>query len=875
MLGAGDVRVHLPPGVYRGIYSAPPAPSTESVSTSSAGAAAEVRRHSSGGSSSHAVDTADVASGLAAARRRFHQLRDMRRELSGRPLASAEVEGGAASPAAAAGNPGDAAAHASVFLTGTPSAASLGLPLNRLAADDPVTRYVLRTAAAERALRQQQRENDELKRTIVAQRGEAALQQALVDRLSADLAESGRTVLRQTATMKSLASEMERRDAYHLIKEKRRASIAGDNHNEGDGVTGAPAPSTEEAAQQRVAALIEQVEQLTRDKAEVTAQLAELSARAGATRRGSAVEAIDTDDEDAMGATGWVPTARAELQHLVQRLGGLLRGGAAAAFGSASRAAAADVVYEVELSGVTCLLPQLTSSSSSGSAPDPTSAAVCVCGPYSRDTVLLCVRPDGAVAVPPLCLRHSGAATAAEWTGRTWCALHAVQQTAGVLCVSLYRGVGVPEAETRDHDNAVDSTQVKPAATATLAVGTLIATALSGRRRDLDATHASSTVHTVHLLSDHGTAHGSVTFHVRVAEVHPLRYRLGRDIGHVEELRRSGENVSCRTQTPQCEARVSTRPSEADCRRTAVLSPARDDAGTPVHSRRPSTPASRRASAAYAPTAETALPQPATVREDDDAALAVPPPSHPSEVASLPPLCTASPLARSSSPPPPAVRKASGEDGEGEVRGLAMAPEHRGGSASDETVASSAALPPLGVAIPPPPRAAVPSLPAFFPPPPPVAVVPAPPPRPATPAACASPPLPTEVRVHVKAIRDVGEGGAGEEDDGGVVEGLLEHCSQLQVVARIGDECVFASPPRRNPAHSVWGAEEGSFTVPVSPGQELRFEVRDGDAPLSEAVVVVLAGDGAGVFGERDVPLLSVRHAAPSGVLSLSLIKPA
>ncbi|KAK7201702.1 hypothetical protein NESM_000235400 [Novymonas esmeraldas] len=855
----GDGRVRLPPGVYRGCYSAPP-PASSPANLSHASSAATQRD----GAAFAVTDT----------RRRFHQLRDLRRELSGRLLPSTEAAAVAgvssgctplasSSTSAAAGA---APAHVSGVLPGAPSVASFGLPLDRLVADDPVTRSVLRTAAAERALRQQQAENDVLKRSILAQRQEAAQMQSLIDRLSSELAETGRTVLRQTATMKSLSSEMERRDAYHLIKERRSSQAAGESASP-SGAGQPPASSTSEVEQR----LTQRVEQLQREKAELEQRLSDgAAAHRPRPRSGrNTVEAIDRDDSDGddLGVDGWEPRTLGELQQLVRACGDLLRG-----------AASSEAVYELELSSVTFLASQrgvehgrLGGHHASACA----ATEVRVSGPYNIQDVLVRVHAAARPAVPDS--RHATVLGQPHSTSYARCAFYALSHTRGAVHFGLYERTDAMDGDAGMRSAVAPAT---PAASAAVAVQTLIAAALAGGR-ELSAGLGAASMHTVHLVSPSGVVHGAITFRVTVANVQQ-RYRRYRSHGgvpggssrtpDVHRRRCRSPAVSVDSGRVVSDGLCLTPPRGADMRcggasgaatpvpqshhsphRGPMLSPCREEEDGPVAVaavavRQPRL--SSRSSQSTPPAPSSVLSGGAAVvvgvhggsgdvaarrASDPDAALTPPPPLVGGTVSGGTPARTA-------------AAESGGCAGGDVIRDL-----HDSAAAETETTAGA-----LVAVVPPPPHVAVPP-----PPRPPAANVEVPPakvPRSPVPSTALMPAA-QHMRVHVLELRD---GGAPRAEDS--VEGMLDRAA-LRVMVVVGGACVFVSPTRRTPSHAVWGADEGTFSISVTAAHDIRFDVCDGDTRLSQAAWIPTVVRGAS--GRSTLTLLACSDGSPCGQLAL------
>lgn len=869
-MGGREVQVRLPPGVYRAAYSVPP---TDTDAGTNCASTAE-------------MPPKDATKTLSDARSRFHQLRDLRRELSGRPLPNTDGLSATAAPAVHSSSvfpsttlPTTTLAQASLSVTCTPSAASFGLPLDRLSADDPVTRSVLRTAAAERALRLQQAENDELKRAMLMQQQETAQMQCLIDRLSSELTEMRETVLRQTATMKSLAAEMERRDAYHLIKEKRSSQAAALAVATANASSGTLSSQSSLSHQQR---LEQQVEQLTKEKAELQQQVS----HAGKLRSTPAIEVIDKDDDamaEGSGANRWISSARVELQRLVHALGAILRAGASPL---AHIGADSEPVYELELSCVTRRAPLCTQRIPDDDAPASgnVNSVVCICGPYNmRDVVL---RVQTARENAGSLLRRSHRLEEVPVQSQRSCVLYAMRDTCSVVRICLYEGVAKTEVDTGE---SCSTESPAPAATATVAVQTLIATALASSR-DLETMHAIYNVHTVHLANDKGTLRDTVTFRVRVTEIQQRRYSGYRGINcsdnDLDGRRRAspfpstgaldpgGVRVRERSATPLSSADAGSAEAESVTKslhrgqsRGPMLSPSRKDEATPIKGQRLFAHSSLPCSTTPPSATDDANSRGSPV--DANGILEqVEPQTKP-----LPALLTPSEDSKK------AVTRAAAAISASESKTRATLDGANESQITDDLASAAAKtttlLPLHDTPVPMSPRVAVssdppstvevhptPSAPSLsWPPPPPMAVVPAPPPSSiptATPPAAAA----CAMRIRIKEVRSLHEGC---DDD--VVENMLEHCS-LQVVVRVDGEPVFTAPTRRDASHAVWSAEEGSFTHTLSSGQEVHFEVLHGDKTRGRAVLPV--SEILNASGEKDLTLLSVSGGRPCGLLTMA-----
>ncbi|KAG5464645.1 hypothetical protein LSCM4_00085 [Leishmania orientalis] len=873
--GGKEVKVRIPPGVYRAAYSAPPT-----------GADTDVSR-----TFTEAMPPKGTVATFDDKQRRFHQLRDLRRGFSGRPRPSTDVVPAAAAPAAFALSAPPSLLTKDVLppalsLAHTPLAASFGLPLDRLAADDPATRCILRTAAAERALRLQQAENDELKRAMVSQQQEAARMQGLMDRLSSELSEANQTVLRQTVTMKSLSAEMERRDVYHLIKEKRSSQTVASAAATANTSLGASSSQSPFVSQERAMQLAQQVEQLTREKTELQRQLSELSSRHGGKLRSAPViEAIDKDDDatgEVSGAEGWVPSARAELQRLVRSLAAILRTGASL---PASVGPDFEPVYEVELSCLTCLAPLGTPRNAlvAASAPAKASFVVCAYGPYNmQDLLLRAPHTDRKLGSVLGCCRM---VEEVPLQSLTRCVFYAMRDTCGVVRICWYENVADTEVNTVELCSAE---LPAPAATATVAVHTLIATSLASRR-ELEPMPVTHSVHTVHLTAEKGTPCATVTFRVRVAEVWRRRYRdyggTSRIDSHADHRRRKsplssplpGESsvVGSRersTRPPKradaglAEGESLTHPWRRGQSRGPPSSPSRYEAATPItgqhlfvnSSLSPSTAPSAALDGAdphYSSEDATHLRQ--EVGPQAELPPALPAPAEGAEGASTRAVATPS-------------GSGSNRNATPSSRGSHDRDDARSASTKATTLKTlgGAAVPlPLRAGLSSPPPSAVADLSAastsgrFSPTPPPAAIAPAPP-LSLTATAAPSPPVDFAMQMRIKEVRYTHEGCCEE-----VVEDMLDQRS-LQVVVRIDGELVFTAPTRRNSSHAVWSAEEGKFTSTLATGQEVRFEVGDGDTVRCKGVL--LASEILNRRGERDVALVSVSGGQPCGLLSLA-----
>ncbi|CAC9549156.1 conserved hypothetical protein [Leishmania infantum JPCM5] len=875
-VGGREVHVRLSPGVYRAAYSAP-------LANIDAGPDC---------ASTVAMPPKDVAKALSDARSRFHQLRDLRRELSGRHLPNTDGFSAAAAPAVHASSafpstlPTATLAQASLSVTCTPSAASFGLPLDRLSADDPVTRSVLRTAAAERALRLQQAENDELKRAMVTQQQEAAQMQCLIDRLSAELTEMRQTVLRQTATMKSLAAEMERRDVYHLIKEKHRSQAAASAVATANASPGTLSSQSSLSHQQRLAQLEQQLEQLTKEKAELQQQVSHLSSRHGGKRQSTpAIEVIDKDDDlvgEGSGADGSVLSARVELQRLVQALGAILQAGASPL---ARIGACSEPIYELELSRVTRLAPARTQRDpdDDARAPGKVNSVVCICGPYSMRDVLLRVQlvTENAGSL----MRRSRGLEGGPLQSPGRCVLYAMRDTCSAVRICLYKGVANTEVETGE---PCSTESPAPTATATVAVHTLIATALASGN-ELETRHAAYSVHTVHLVDDKGGLRDTVTFWVRVTEVQHRRYSGYRGISCIDSdvdgrrcaspfqsprtLEPGGVRIRERSATPlssadagSAEGESVTKNLQRGQRLGPMLSPSRNDDATPMKGQRLFAHSSF--SCSTAPPAPT---DDANSRGSAEKAKGILEQVEP-QTKPLPALLTPSEDSKKA-----VTRAAAAVFCSGSKTPITFDGTSESQITDDSALAAARTttlLPVYDTPAPMPPRLAASSDPSStvgvrptpsapnlsWPPPPPVAVVPAPP-LSSTPTSTPPADAAYAMRMRIKEVHFLHEGC---EDD--LVEDMLEQCS-LQVVVRVDGEPVFTAPTRRNSSHAVWGAEEGSFTRTLTTGQEVRFEVLHGDKARSQAVLP--ASEILNASGEKELTLLSVSGGSPCGLLTM------
>ena len=486
-------RTGAAPGVYRAMPGAHATTASSPVDATPNTSTARERPTSS---------TSPDLAAAAEARRRFYELRSLRRELSGR-LAVPEASG------ATAPSTPLSSMHTLTF----PVPASFGLPLDRLPAEDAATRYLLRTAAAERALRLQQDENDELKRLVITQRGEAEGLRQQLERLSAELAASQQALLRQTATMRSLTSEMERRDAYRLIKDHRANTVEG------------------QAA--RMAALEAEVAQLKRDKTALETQQQqqqkeqeEQLRRQKEWRNGcsSAVEVIERDEDELAaereGANSascgshhskWIPSAEEELQQLVEILGRMLR---SATWNT--HVSTADVVFEVTLSDLSFAAaavagPVIHVGRQSGGQCQASSttqsrhSVLVISGPYNPERLLLRAEVDAASHKLPIPSKHRRSLSKDHRQG----CFYALPDTQGALSVCVF-----------DHPAEVE-TPSTPIATATVPVCSLISAdaAFGSERAGLrDTAGATSTVHTIHLQKDgEAASFGAAMFVVSVA----------------------------------------------------------------------------------------------------------------------------------------------------------------------------------------------------------------------------------------------------------------------------------------------------------------------------------------------------------------------
>ncbi|AIO02225.1 hypothetical protein LPMP_350880 [Leishmania panamensis] len=880
-MGGRGVEVRLPPGAYRATYSAPP------IGTNDDAACA----------STSAISPKGSMTTLSNTRRRFHQLRDLRRELSGRPRSDTDALSAAEAPtintssAASSLPPTATLARASSSLTSTPSAASHGLPFHRLSADDPVTRSVLRTAAAERALRLQQAENDELKRAVVTWQQEAAQMQCLIDRLSTELSDMSQTVLRQTATLKSMGSEMDRRDAYHLIKEKRSSQAATSAVATANASSGTLSSQSSLNQQQQLVQLRQKIEELTKEKTELQQQVSHFSPHHGGKLSSTlAIEEIEKDDDATGEGTGggrWVPSARVELQKLVQALAAILRTGASPI---ACVGADTEPVYEVELSCSTCLVPRSTQRNPNDPALEPAKAnsVVCICGPYNMHDVLLRVQPVAEAPMTEIQRSHMLGGVSLQSPRR--CVLYAMQNTCSVVRICLYESAADTEVQKGASCSAHSPA---PAATAAIAVHTLIATALASRR-ELEAMPATYNVHTVHLADERGAPRGTFTFRVRVTEVQHRRYRGYGGVNFIDS-----DSVGCRCTPPflsplagesgdigilergaaprssadanRVDGESVTKHSQPPQSREPMLSPSRDDDAIPIEGQRLS---------AYSPyCCSTASPVPADDNNSSNSSKDAMGILEQMEGQSRLPPALLVPAEDSENTLPPAAAKPSGSGfnipaapcgiSKTQVRDDAT-PIVTKTTVELPVRAATATLPPgVGASPPSPSTVALLSTPSatshFWLPAPPLAIVPSPPSStvpieiPAAPATCV-------MRMHIKEVRYLYED-CGDE----LVGGMLDHCS-LQVAVRVDGELVFTTPTRPNPSHAMWNAEEGSFTSTLTSGQEVHFEVRGGDAEGSRGVLP--ASEILNASGEREVALVFANSGTSCGLLTVAFEGP-
>jgi hypothetical protein len=727
--GSADVPMHvLPsPGVYRASVRSEAITSSSSLETKAAAEA--VRTSTAGTIPALSTDTQLPAASAADARRRFYQLRTLRRELSGRPSLPDHGE----KPSSA-----ETAAAPSLFLplgsvvqtTPVPVATSHGLPLDRLPVEEAATRYILRTAAAERALRHQQYENDELKRLIIAQQQETRDVRQQLERVTQELAASSQMVLRQAATMRALTSEMERHDAYRLIKERRAsASCATMCVKEEDATT-----EDQPTQQQRMNSLVADVAQLEKDKEgleqrnlqkEVRPQKQEKNrtARAAVASAAAAVETIEREEDELAaddtrmpstcgghcGST-WIPSAAEELQQLTQALGRLLRRSSpcgatrSAAFSSSSPSplcpplSAPDAVFEVtlsELSFTATTTPCIQSRGSQQhggekgemlSSRHGSGGVLQVCGPYNQVYPLLRVQLTDSQVRPSASSPHQNRPCFDDHgNGRPHhqrkCRFYALPCTEGVLSFCFF--VQADDAETRGPSDEGGSPT--PVATATVAVRSLIAAERA------TSTHlAASTVHTIHLTREGESASwGAATLAVRVRAVqlttsmtddsihgNTINIRSERHMWHTDgDVRadRLHSTLSQHARTAVTSAEEEGLKSAEELlrrRRAPLLSPPREDAeeGGGLLTRRRITPVSTAAS-------ETTTPIPHAGAAGSSAKV-------PQAAASPPPL------------PPPlltTVAAASAvESGEGTVATDAVEEEKTGGGCSNDSFHASA-----------------------------------------------------------------------------------------------------------------------------------------------------------------------------------------
>ncbi|KPA79952.1 hypothetical protein ABB37_04999 [Leptomonas pyrrhocoris] len=880
--GAADQRSQerRPPGVYRAVTDAHTTGSSSSATAATTAAAA-------GTSSVHEnqVLSSNVDPSAADARHRFYQLRALRREMCGRPFmldsGGHNSEQLLSAPSAMSTSP--PLIH--LRPTSLPAPTSYGLPLDRLPIEDSATRYILRTAAAERALRHQQADNDSLKRLVLTHRQEADDLRQQLERLSLELAASSQTVLRQTATMRSLTSEMERHDAYHLIKE-RRASSAD---------TLPPSSTGEQSAagvkgSQRTEALAAEVAQLRREKDVVEEQLHLLTQQQQQEQKrkskggprdtsAAAIEAIERDedelaaeDEERRGTsheahTSWFPFAAEELERLVQTFGRVLSGAAPRSytrsasppFLSSLFSCDVDLVMEVTLSDLSFTATssvgrQLGHNRNATSSSHDNHGVLSVCGPYDRSHLLLSVHLANphVLSVPPVHRRPRS-----QEPLSTRCCFYALPDTQGVLTFGFFE---TAEDETKSPASGAAGDAATPTATATVPVRSLIAAATTTSCSEQGVGRGNSgvsTVHTIHLHTDgYSASCGAATLVACVTAVQrtatPDRvyhsrqnaWNTERADDNVRGGPLSSSTVQATVPGAMAEAAAAAERSTHRHQRAPLMSPSRED-GAAGSTRRRLTPlSSSMSSTRTTPPSHQALPLVAegTPRRSSSPAV-------PSSVAALEKVKNGE------------TTKAENDEGVkandagklSQLKGAALNAK----STPDDDSSSEAAQPLKG-------EEAQPSHPLRAPP---ATTVPLPPlVRVPTPPAITVPSAPpAKIRIYVKSLRDF-HSSTSEE-----VEDLLEHCA-VQVGVYLGPTQVLAAPPRRNPSHAVWGAEDGTCSTAVSVEQDIRFEVRDGSTAAAAhalAQAVVRVSDVLGNWGERDLAVMSVTDSAVCGTLTV------
>ncbi|KPI89224.1 hypothetical protein ABL78_1647 [Leptomonas seymouri] len=847
----------------------------------------------------------------ADARRRFYQLRAVRRELSGRPAVLDSNSSVELLPPAASASPPVIRVHPTPF----PVPTSYGLSLDRLSAEDPATRYILRTAAAERALRHQQAEGDHLKRLLITQQQEASNLRQQLECLSRELAASSQTVLRQTATMRSLTSEMERRDAYHLIKE-RRASNAGMPPLQSTSETGGALPKE----QQQIEALVATVKQLQSEKGLLEQQVQQLRQRQNCSLdvRGTCtptIEAIERDeDESAAGISPgdgahhgkhntWIPFAAEELQKLVHSLGCVLRGASPRNFVCSASPTAlpsplpcrSDLVLEVVLSDLSFTVASSSEGGHSCSSKRPGSflcedhGVLLVCGPYNCEQLLLRTQPANA-QMAPAPSTHRRPLSNGQQSRR--CCFYTLLDTQGVLTFrffeKMHREVMTPAVGATDDSPA-------PTATATVPVRSLIAAAgppFFSEPSCGKTTLGASTVHTLHLHKEGCAAScGAATFVARVTAVQPTpptdrMYRSGERESHAG---RADDSVRAsllhspigRVATPGATATTAVMEEAAARKRThmrpraPLISPSREDGETGL-TRLCSTPcSSKQASERTTPLLHRAPPLVAEAKPQRS-----PSPTLPSAVSaceSLEGSDTIPTVEAEAAKQREHGKPVSQEEDTIDTRSSpapapfaeTLPPSKAEGSQSHLLVLSAKGipLPPLVRVPPAPPVATLPS-----PPPASVPAIDLPDAAPSALQAASSTPsssptteMHASLRIYVKALRDFH---CGASDD---VEGLLEHCA-VRVRVYVGETEVFVAPTRRNPSHAVWSAEEGVCSVALSAAQDLRFEVMDAAKATTEgalAQATVQVADVMERWGERELALTTVTDSIFCGALTV------
>ncbi|CCW67058.1 unnamed protein product [Phytomonas sp. Hart1] len=181
------------------------------------------------------------------------------------------------------------------------------------------TCHVLRASAAERALTRLQKENDELKGSIIGYKKQQHSLYGVVNRLRSELEAMGKTVMEQNATLSSFSYAFQRHDPCHLIKERLKTKTLRQVHGD-------------ESSLDRVEALQMEREILQKEsneKNEIISNLKKLLSKAQESQK-RIPETIDAEESDVPQSLGSCETVRQEtnatggLQRMIAALNRLL-----------------------------------------------------------------------------------------------------------------------------------------------------------------------------------------------------------------------------------------------------------------------------------------------------------------------------------------------------------------------------------------------------------------------------------------------------------------------------------------------------------------------------------------------------------------------